>query len=82
MQMQQRKSSARQKAVTDPQRTAAAAAPIGRAVREIKIHLPPIGKGSGETTLGGHVDRGLTLGALYDLGVLERLRLEVRVRLI
>jgi hypothetical protein len=82
MQTQQRKSSARQKAVTDPQRAAAAAAgAMGRAVREIKIQLPP-SKGSGETTLGGHVDRGLTLGALYDLGVLERLRLEVRLRLI
>jgi hypothetical protein len=38
--------------------------------------------GSGELTLGGHADRGLTLGAFYDTGVLERLRLEVRVRLI
>lgn len=38
--------------------------------------------GSGEVTLGGHADRGLTLAALYDTGVLERLRLEVRVRLI
>lgn len=45
---------------------------------------PPVSvtRGSGETTLGGHVDRGLTLAALYDTGVLERLRLEVRVRLI
>lgn len=38
--------------------------------------------GSGELTLGGHADRGLTLAAFYDTGVLERLRLEVRVRLI
>lgn len=38
--------------------------------------------GSGEVTLGGHADRGLTLAALYDTGVLERLRLEVRVRLL
>jgi hypothetical protein len=37
---------------------------------------------SGEVTLGGHADRGLTLRALYDTGVLERLRLEVRARLI
>jgi len=52
--------------------------------REEKLALPPasFGNGSGETTLGGHVDRGLTLSALYDIGVLERLRLEVRVRLL
>src|SRR4051812_31623151 len=36
---------------------------------------------SGEMTLGGHADRGLTLAAIYDTGVLERLRLEVRVRI-
>jgi hypothetical protein len=57
--------------------------PAGRAVREIKV--PPLssrGNPGGETTLGGVVDRGLTLAALYDLGVLERLRLEVRIRLI
>jgi protein tyrosine kinase len=111
----QRKSSARQKAVTDPQRgvqavaraaaapragaqarapeaARAAAQPAARAVApsprntpEI-LELPPAPsssqRGSGETTLGGHVDRGLTLASLYDTGVLERLRLEVRVRLI
>jgi hypothetical protein len=81
----QRKSSARQKAVSDPQRSAGFA-PMGRAARvDIKAALPPPSsstRGSGETTLGGHVDRGLTLAALYDLGVLERLRLEVRLRLI
>lgn len=33
-------------------------------------------------TLGGHADRGLTLAALYDTGVLAKLRLDVRVRLL
>jgi len=42
----------------------------------------PATAGSGELTLGGHADRGLTLSAFYETGVLERLRLEVRVRLI
>lgn len=81
----QRKSSARQKAVIDPPQSAAFVE-VGRALRvDIKTAVPPplsSTRGSGETTLGGHVDRGLTLAALYDLGVLERLRLEVRVRLI
>jgi hypothetical protein len=49
--------------------------------REGKLALPA-SFGNGETTLGGHVDRGLTLSALYDIGVLERLRLEVRVRIL
>ncbi|HKO94518.1 MAG TPA: protein kinase, partial [Polyangiaceae bacterium] len=44
--------------------------------------MSPAQAGSGEVTLGGHADRGLTLAAFYDTGVLERLRLEVRVRLI
>lgn len=87
--MQQRKSSARQKAVSDPQR--AGAQPMARAARAPaaapasapQAVLPSSARiGSGETTLGGHVDRGLTLAALYDIGVLERLRLEVRLRLI
>jgi hypothetical protein len=86
--MQQRKSSARQKAVSDPQR--AVAQPLARAARAPAAapasapQSPPSSTqiGSGETTLGGHVDRGLTLAALYDIGVLERLRLEVRLRLI
>jgi protein tyrosine kinase len=101
----QRKSSTRQKAVTDPQRgvqavaraaeapravaqaTSRAAAPGSRKLPEI-IKMPPAPPGppssqhGSQTTLGGHVDRGLTLAALYDLGVLERLRLEVRLRLI
>ena len=82
--MQQRKSSARQKAVSDPQR--AVAQPLARAVRTPAsapqpVLSPSVRIGSGETTLGGHVDRGLTLAALYDIGVLERLRLEVRLRL-
>ncbi len=81
----QRKSSARQKAVTDVQR-GAAAQPAGRAVREARAAgeaSPPSSQAaSGEMTLGGHVDRGLTLAGLYDIGVLERLRLEVRVRLL
>jgi hypothetical protein len=50
--------------------------------REGKLALPTASFGNGETTLGGHVDRGLTLSALYDIGVLERLRLEVRVRIL
>jgi hypothetical protein len=37
---------------------------------------------NGEVTFGGVADRGLTLSAFYESGVLERLRLEVRVRLI
>lgn len=37
---------------------------------------------SGDVTLGGHADRGLTLAAFYETGVLERLRFEVRARLI
>lgn len=87
--MQQRKSSARQKAVSDPQR--AAAQPVARAARApvaAPASAPQSAESSsarivsGETTLGGHVDRGLTLAALYDIGVLERLRLEVRLRLI
>jgi len=87
--MQQRKSSARQKAVSDPQR--AVAQPVARAARApvaAPASAPQVAPtssartGSGETTLGGHVDRGLTLAALYDIGVLERLRLEVRLRLI
>ncbi|MEO8177611.1 MAG: hypothetical protein ABI895_02155 [Deltaproteobacteria bacterium] len=37
---------------------------------------------SSEVTIGGHADRGLTLDAFYETKVLERLRLEVRVRLL
>jgi hypothetical protein len=84
----QRKSSAQHKAVNDAHRSAAAQ-PAVRAAREAKPAPearpapPPSSRmGSGETTLGGHVDRGLTLSALYDIGVLERLRLEVRIRLL
>jgi hypothetical protein len=103
--MQQRKSSAQHKAVTDAHRSTAAqqavraprepkpATPASAreakpappaSAREARPVAPPasIGNGYGETTLGGHVDRGLTLSALYDIGVLERLRLEVRVRLL
>lgn len=32
--------------------------------------------------MGGHADRGLTLAAFYETGVLEKLRFEVRARLI
>ena len=81
----QRKSSARQKAVTDAQR-GAAAQPTGRVAREVKAPAeapPPSSHAlSGEMTLGGHADRGLTLAGLYDIGVLDRLRLEVRVRIL
>jgi hypothetical protein len=81
----QRKSSARQKAVTEPQRGIVGQAALARAPREVRVApepSPPSRHGSGETTLGGHVDRGLTLAALYDTGVLARLRLEVRIRLL
>lgn len=37
---------------------------------------------SAEVTLGGHAARGLTLAAFYETGVLERLRFEVRARLL
>lgn len=81
----QRKSSARQKAVTDAQKGALAQLPA-RAAKDkpapVAVDPPSIRRASGEMTLGGHVDRGLTLAALYDTGVLERLRLEVRMRLI
>lgn len=79
----QRKSSARQKAVTDVQRGPAGQA-LARAPLAIEVTKvpPPSSHGSGETTLGGHVDRGLTLAALYDIGVLGRLRLDVRLRLL
>src|SRR5262245_15639468 len=78
----QRKSSAQHKAVNDAQRSAAAQS-AARAAREVKVIPAPVSRTtSGETTLGGHVDRGLTLAALYDTGVLERLRLEVRIRLL
>lgn len=81
----QRKSSARQKAVTDAQR-GATAQPAGRVAREAKAAAeapPPSSHAlSGEMTLGGHADRGLTLAGLYDIGVLDRLRLEVRVRIL
>jgi hypothetical protein len=80
---QKRGSSARNRAVSESQKGAPAS--VGRATRELKIPAviaaeaaPP---GSGEVTLGGHADRGLTLAALYDTGVLERLRFDVRVRL-
>jgi hypothetical protein len=80
----QRKSSARQKAVTDTQRGATAQS-AGRVAREPRTggEAPPSSQAaSGEMTLGGHVDRGLTLAGLYDIGVLDRLRLEVRIRLL
>lgn len=78
----QRKSSAQHKAVSDAHRSTATQV-AARAPREIKLPAVPERRApSSETTLGGHVDRGLTLAALYDTGVLERLRLEVRVRLL
>ncbi len=79
----QRKSSARNRAVTESQQGAALAQGL-RAGRDDRAPAPPASArmGSGEMTLGGHADRGLTLAALYDTGVLECLRLEVRVRLI
>ena len=96
--MQQRKSTARQKAVSGESQQRGAAAQSGARTREVKAppapEVPPTRKleipagppssarSTGETTLGGHVDRGLTLAALYDTGVLGRLRLEVRIRLL
>jgi hypothetical protein len=76
-------SSARHRAITDSQRgaTVPQAGRIAREVRQPSGELPAV-RGSGELTLGGLADRGLTLAALYDTGVLERLRLAVRVRLI
>lgn len=81
--MQQRKSSARHKAVTDTQRGAALAA-AARAAKGLKAPAEPSTAQSGTVamTLGGHADRGLTLAALYDTGVLGKLRLDVRVRLV
>lgn len=81
--MQQRKSSARHKAVTDTQRGAALAA-AARAAKELKGPPETSASQSGTVamTLGGHADRGLTLAALYDTGVLSKLRLDVRVRLV
>src|SRR5688572_19825688 len=80
----QRKSTTRQKAVTNAQRGLAGQAALARAPRDVEVTpVPaPSSHGSGETSLGGHVDRGLTLAALYDTGVLGRLRLEVRIRLL
>lgn len=78
----QRKSSAQHKAVVDAQRSAAAQIVV-RTPRDAKPAPASTSRtNSGETTLGGHVDRGLTLAALYDTGVLGRLRLEVRIRLL
>lgn len=81
--MQQRKSSARHKAVTDTQRGAALAT-AARAAKELKssAETPASQSGTVAMTLGGHADRGLTLAALYDTGVLSKLRLDVRVRLV
>lgn len=80
----QRKSTTRQKAVTDVPRGLAGQAALARAPRDLDVAPLPArsAHGSGETSLGGHVDRGLTLAALYDTGVLGRLRLEVRIRLL
>lgn len=90
----QKKSSAQHRAVGDAHRSSAAQSAVrpGKDAREPKepkepkLAGPPPSRGSGEMaigemTLGGHVDRGLTLAALYDTGVLGRLRLEVRMRL-
>lgn len=81
--MQQKKSSARHKAVTDTQRGTALAT-AARAAKELKTPpaLPAGQSGTVAMTLGGHADRGLTLAALYDTGVLAKLRLDVRVRLV
>jgi hypothetical protein len=80
-------SSARHQAVTGSER-GGSSPQGGRAARELKTPPaappvpPPVQRGSGEMTFGGLADRGITLAALYDTGVLERLRLSVRVRLI
>jgi hypothetical protein len=70
--MQQKKSTSRGKSADSQRRPAARSG-------QTMLAVPP---GSGEVTFGGVADRGLTLAAFYESGVLERLRLEVRVRLI
>lgn len=70
--MQQKKSTARGKPADSQRRPAARSG-------QTMLAVPP---SSGEVTFGGVADRGLTLAAFYESGVLERLRLEVRVRLI
>lgn len=77
----QKRTPARNK-LTEPQR--GAPAPQGRGSREFRVtgNDAPIQVGSGEVTLGGHADRGLTLEALYETGALGRLRLDVRMRLV
>lgn len=79
--MQRRGSSARNRAVTDSQKGAPLS--TARGARETKPSSSSVAAqpGSGEVTLGGLADGGLALSALYDTGVLERLRLDVRVRL-
>jgi hypothetical protein len=52
------------------------------AARSGQMLAVPASAGSSEMTFGGQADRGLTLDAFYETGVIERLRLEVRVRLI
>jgi hypothetical protein len=71
-QQQQKKSTARGKPADSQRRPAARSGQTMLAVPSTP----------GEVTFGGVADRGLTLGAFYESGVLERLRLEVRVRLI
>jgi len=69
---QQKKSTARGKPADSQRRPAARSG-------QTMLAVP---SSSGEVTFGGLADRGLPLGAFYESGVLERLRLEVRVRLI
>lgn len=69
---QQKKSTARSKPSDSQRRPAARSG-------QTMLAVPAT---SGEVTFGGVADRGLTLAAFYESGVLERLRLEVRVRLI
>ncbi len=69
----QKRSTARAKPADSQRR------PTGRSTQTQLVVAPAA---SGEVTLGGHADRGLTLAAFYDTGVLDRLRLEVRARLI
>ena len=70
--MQQKKSTSRGKPADSQRR------PAGRSGQTM-LAVPP---SSGEVTFGGVADRGLALSAFYASGVLEKLRLEVRVRLI
>jgi hypothetical protein len=76
----QKRSTSRGKLLTDTQRGPIAGGAASRP-RSESNETEEFQVASGEMTLGGHADRGLTLAAIYETGVLGRLRLEVRVRI-